>query len=190
MKKIRLTLYRWAGEWGGFKVKIPCGECTITKDIIQDVLENELKELDVEIEIKDWLSHRWEPVLKGGYHAPIVMVEGKVVSQGEALNRGILIKSLIREAVKNENIEGNVFFGKETCPCCLKAKALMKGHGIDYTYKNVIKDSASLHRMIPQVKKIIGKKTPVTLPQIWLEGKYIGGYEELEKHLKKQNKTK
>jgi glutaredoxin len=185
MKKIKLILYRWAGEWGGFKVKIPCGECTITKDIIQDVLENELKGVDIEVEVKDWLSHWWEPILKGGYHAPIVMVEGKIVSQGEALNRGLLVQSLINEAVKYENIEGNVVFGKETCPYCLKAKALMKSHGIDYEYKNVIKDSAALYRMVPQVKKIIGEKTPVTLPQIWLEGKYIGGYEDLEKHLNK-----
>ncbi|MDW2111383.1 glutaredoxin, partial [Vibrio sp. 2089] len=27
---IKITLYRWAGNWGPFKVNIPCGECTLT----------------------------------------------------------------------------------------------------------------------------------------------------------------
>jgi len=27
---IKITLYRWAGSWGPFKVNIPCGECTLT----------------------------------------------------------------------------------------------------------------------------------------------------------------
>ena len=37
--------------------------------------------------------------------------------------------------------------------------------------------------MIPEVKAIIGEKTPVTVPQIWLESKYIGGADSLEKWL-------
>ena len=38
---IKITLYRWAGSWGPFKVNIPCGECTLTKDILKDTFENE-----------------------------------------------------------------------------------------------------------------------------------------------------
>jgi glutaredoxin-related protein len=34
--------------------------------------------------------------------------------------------------------------------------------------------------MIPEVKAIIGEKTPVTVPQIWIEGNYIGGCSDLE----------
>jgi len=29
-KPVQILLYRWAGKWGPFKVKIPCGECTLT----------------------------------------------------------------------------------------------------------------------------------------------------------------
>lgn len=56
--------------------------------------------------------------------------------------------------------------------------------GIPYTYSDVVKDSAALYRMIPEVKAHIGLKTPVTVPQIWLEGEYIGGADNLEKWLK------
>lgn len=184
MQKIKITLYKWAGKWGPFEVKIPCGECTITKDILNDVLINELNGVDIEIEEKDWLTYWWEPLIKGGYHAPIVMVQGKIISQGEALNRGLLVQSLINEVVKDEKLVGNIVFGKDTCPYCQKAKALLDEKKVDYTYHNVIKDSASLYRLIPHTKKNIGNKTPVTLPQIWINGEYIGGYTELEKLLK------
>lgn len=56
--------------------------------------------------------------------------------------------------------------------------------GVEYTYHDVVKDSAALYRMIPEVKAHIGEKTPVTVPQIWLDGKYIGGADNLEAWMK------
>ncbi|MBE4463653.1 glutaredoxin [Vibrio parahaemolyticus] len=180
---IKITLYRWAGSWGPFKVNIPCGECTLTKDILVDTFANELADVPVELEVKDWLSHWWEPLKVGAWHAPILLVEGKVVSQGEALNRGVLVQSVISEWVKRDGLKGNIIYGKATCPYCVKAKQLLEDAGIKYEYHDVVKDSAALYRMIPEVKAIIGEKTPVTVPQIWLEGKYVGGADSLEKWL-------
>ncbi|EJL6391416.1 glutaredoxin [Vibrio vulnificus] len=183
---IKITLYRWAGSWGPFKVSIPCGECTLTKDILTDTFANELNGIPVELEVKDWLSHWWEPLKLGAWHAPILVVEGKVVSQGEALNRGVLIQSVIKEWTKRDTLKGNIVFGKATCPYCVKAKQLLDAAGIDYQYHDVVKESAALYRMIPEVKAIIGEKTPVTVPQIWLDGSYIGGCDKLEVYLKER----
>ncbi|HDY8063430.1 glutaredoxin [Vibrio vulnificus] len=183
---IKITLYRWAGSWGPFKVNIPCGECTLTKDILTDTFANELNGIPVELEVKDWLSHWWEPLKLGAWHAPILVVEGKVVSQGEALNRGVLIQSVIKEWTKRDTLKGNIVFGKATCPYCVKAKQLLDAAGIDYQYHDVVKESAALYRMIPEVKAIIGEKTPVTVPQIWLDGSYIGGSDKLEIYLKER----
>ncbi|GAK83134.1 glutaredoxin [Vibrio ponticus] len=58
--------------------------------------------------------------------------------------------------------------------------------GIEYQYHDVVKDSAALYRMIPEVKAIIGMKTPVTVPQIWLDGQYIGGADNLEAWIEKK----
>ncbi|WP_070969336.1 glutaredoxin domain-containing protein [Vibrio sonorensis] len=177
---VKITLYRWGGSWGPFSVKIPCGECTLTKDILADTFANELDGVPVELEVKDWLSHWWEPLAKGAWHAPILVVEGKVVSQGEALNRGVLVQSVIQEWTKRDTLQGNIVYGKATCPFCVKAKKLLDEAGIDYTYHDVVKESAALYRMIPEVKAHIGLKTPVTVPQIWIEGTYIGGADNLE----------
>ncbi|MFO4647113.1 glutaredoxin [Vibrio cholerae] len=180
---IKVTLYRWAGHFGPFKVNIPCGECTLTKDILADTFANELAGVPIELEVKDWLSYWWEPLKLGVWHAPIVVVAGKVISQGEALNRGVLVQSIIKEWTKQDTLQGNIVFGKATCPYCVKAKQLLDTAGIDYRYHDVVKESAALYRMIPEVKAIIGEKTPVTVPQIWLNGQYIGGCDALEKWL-------
>lgn len=184
---IKITLYRWAGSWGPFKVNIPCGECTLTKDILNDTFNNELDGIPIELEVKDWLSHWWEPLKSGAWHAPILMVEGKIISQGEALNRGVLVQSVIQEWTKRDTLSGNIVYGKATCPYCVKAKKMLDDAGIPYTYSDVVKDSAALYRMIPEVKAHIGLKTPVTVPQIWLEDEYIGGADNLASWLSKRN---
>ena len=44
---VTITLYRWAGAWGPFKVSIPCGECSLTLDVINDTLAHELEGIPV-----------------------------------------------------------------------------------------------------------------------------------------------
>jgi glutaredoxin len=183
-KPVKIILYRWAGRWGPFRVNIPCGECTLTQDILKDTFENELVGVDVKLEVKDWLSHWWEALKLGSWHAPILVVEGKVVSQGEALNRGVLVQSVIKEWSKRDRLKGNIIYGKATCPFCIKAKEMLDEAGVEYQYHDVVRDSAALYRMIPEVKVHIGEKTPITVPQIWLDGKYIGGSDNLEALMK------
>ena len=178
MSVVTITLYRWAGAFGPFKVKIPCGECTLTLDIIQDTLLNELEGISVKFEIHDWLSVWWKPLFKGGWHAPIVMVNGKIISQGEALNRGLLTQMVIQET-KHLELEGNHVYGKAGCPHCTLAKSALDSAGIDYIYHDVIKDSRSMYEMLARVKPIVGPKTPVTVPQIWIDELHIGGCDDL-----------
>ncbi len=86
-RPVRITLYRWAGAWGPFKVTIPCGECALTRDVIADTIDSELARVPVDLDVRDWLSEWWRPLARGGWHAPIVMVEGRVVSQATAQMR-------------------------------------------------------------------------------------------------------
>lgn len=183
MSSIDITVYRWAGTWGPFKVSIPCGECTLTKDIIEDTLDNELAGIDVTLDMRDWLNEWWKPLLKGGWHAPIVLVNGRIVSQGEALNRGLLTQIVTQEHARKTDIKGNHVFGKVNCSYCTRAKKELDEAGIDYIYHDVIKDSQAMYEMLDRVKPIVGPKTPITVPQIWLSGVYVGGADALSKLL-------
>ncbi len=177
---VKVLLYKWAGQWGPFKVKIPCGECALTEDVIEDTLETELANADVVFEVKEWLTYWWEPLLKGGgWHAPIVFVENKLIGQGDALNRGVLAEEAIRQYVKRFPITGTHVFGKDKCPHCTRAKTYMEKAGIDYQYHDVVKNPGAMYEMLARVKPIIGEKTPVTTPQVWIDGDFIGGADEL-----------
>lgn len=181
---VKILMYKWAGQWGPFKVKIPCGECALTEDVIEDTIAFELGNAVVEFEVKEWLSYWWEPLLKGGgWHAPIVFVGNKLISQGDALNRGVLAEEAIRQHVKAAPLRGNHLFGKEKCGHCTRAKAYLDEAGIPYTYHDVVKNPGAMYEMLARVKPIIGEKTPVTTPQIWLDDDYIGGADKLSEHL-------
>ena len=183
---VNVVLYRWAGSWGPFKVSIPCGECSLTLDVINDTFATELEGVPVDLIVRDWLTEWWKPLPKGGWHAPIVMVEGRVVSQGHALNRGVLTEAIIDAYAKRSSVSGNLVFGKETCPHCKRAKEYLDQAGIEYSYRDVVKDPRSLYEMLAHVKPIVGPKTPITVPQIWLDGNYVGGADQLSEILSRE----
>ena len=170
---IKVYVYRWAGSWGPFKIKIPCGECTLTKDVILDTIEKELSGIAIELELREWLSEWWKPLLKGGWHAPIVIVGSKVISQGKALNRGLLTQAVIEVYASSTQIKGNHLFGKEGCPYCKRAKGYLEQAQIPYNYHDVVSNPRDLYEMLARVKPLIGPKVPVTVPQIWIDGDYV-----------------
>ena len=180
---VKITVFRWAGAWGPFKVNIPCGECSLTRDVIDDCIATDLAGIAVDVDMRDWLSEWWKPLPKGGWHAPIVLVNGRIVSQGAALNRGVLTQAVIEAAARTAPLAGNHVFGKATCPHCVRAKGYLERSDVAHRYYDVVKEPRALYEMLARVKPIIGPKTPVTVPQIWIDGRYVGGADALKEIL-------
>lgn len=69
-----------------------------------------------------------------------------------------------------------IVWSKDSCPFCVQAKALLEARGIEYEERNVSKDwtKEQLLEVVPTAR---------TLPQIFLDDNYIGGFTELRKHL-------
>lgn len=67
------------------------------------------------------------------------------------------------------NIE---IYSKEWCPYCAKAKALLKAKGLSYQEIDVTTDEARQREMVERS----GRRT---VPQIFLDGVSIGGYDDL-----------
>jgi len=176
---VEIILFRWAGSWGPFSIRVPCGECSLTSDVILDTMACELSGIPIHLDTRDWLSEWWRPILKGGWHAPIVLVNGRVVSQGSALNRGVLSQSVIEAYAMQCPLRGNVLFGKYSCPHCKRARKYLDQAHITYDYRDVVKQPVALYEMLARVKPIVGSAAPVTVPQIWLEGEYIGNADAL-----------
>ncbi len=71
-----------------------------------------------------------------------------------------------------------VIYGANYCPFCLDAKSLAKRRGLDYIYINM--DRLSLKEFEGLTVKTKGYKY---IPQIFYKGKFIGGFDKMEKKL-------
>jgi glutaredoxin len=69
-----------------------------------------------------------------------------------------------------------VVYSKTNCIYCEQAKSLLTSKGLTYTELDVKNPDtlAELKQLVPGVK---------TVPQIFIDGKLIGGYTELVPHL-------
>jgi glutaredoxin len=114
------------------------------------------------------------------------MVEGKLINQGQALNRGVLTEAIIDAYAKRSEVSGNVLFGKATCPHCVRAKSYLDEAGIDYAYHDVVRNPRALYEMLTRVKPIVGPKPPITVPRLWLDGRYFSGADQLSTLLERE----
>jgi len=107
------------------------------------------------------------------------MVDGTIISQGGAINRGVLTQAIIEASSRQNAPQGNIIFGKQGCPHCRRARNYLKEAGIPCRYRDVIREPAALYEMLVRVKAIAGPHRPITVPQIWLDGTYVGGADAL-----------
>lgn len=64
-------------------------------------------------------------------------------------------------------------YTKDNCSWCVKAKELMKNLGIKYTELKLGTDFTR-----EELRELIGENIPLTVPQIFVYNKRIGGYED------------
>jgi len=105
----------------------------------------------------------WQKKLKGLYY--LRTTAGRT---GDKVGESVERHALADDAT-------NVIYGKPGCPFCDKAKALLETKGIPYEYVN-------LQELGKTAAQVTGRKEVNTVPQIYLDGQYIGGYSELETH--------
>ena len=69
-----------------------------------------------------------------------------------------------------------IVYSKPACVYCEKAKALLTRLGLEYTVKVVSKDLS-----LEELFKVLNRQIR-TIPQIVIDNKHIGGYNELVEH--------
>jgi len=69
-----------------------------------------------------------------------------------------------------------IVWSKDLCPYCDQAKNLLKSRGIEFEERNIMRDwsKEQLLEAVPTAR---------TLPQIFLDSEYIGGFTELKQRL-------
>jgi len=94
---IKITVYRWAGEKWFFRIHGECVECDLAVGQAQNLLSAH-PDWPVELEVKPWFTHLWEALQHGGWHAPVVLVDHRLVRQGTIPTRAEL-DAAVREAL-------------------------------------------------------------------------------------------
>lgn len=69
-------------------------------------------------------------------------------------------------------------FGKENCPYCVRAKELLQSKMLEFGYYDVQADKFTLDHMNDRVTVATGGPAK-TVPQIFVDSEYIGGYTDL-----------
>ena len=100
MKHVLIENYKWEGRWGLFRIKTRCSECDLNTTILKNMLVKEFKGRPVKLEIKPWLNNWYSIIFRGGWHAPIVLVNKRLFSQGVVIDRNKLNKRVKQELQK------------------------------------------------------------------------------------------
>lgn len=69
-------------------------------------------------------------------------------------------------------------YGKQDCNYCKKAVQLLQSKMLEFVYHDVLVDRQVYKRMQDAVEKSTGRFAE-TVPQIFVDGTYVGGYTEL-----------
>lgn len=78
-----ITVYPITGHQLG-PLSIPhrlCEECDLTIRLVRQIV-SDLGRHDIRVEVKPWLRHMFDALRRGGWHAPVVTIDGEVFSQG------------------------------------------------------------------------------------------------------------
>jgi glutaredoxin 3 len=70
-----------------------------------------------------------------------------------------------------------IVWSKDPCPFCDQAKNLLTLKGIEYEERNITNGAWTKEQLLEAVP------TARTVPQIFLDGQLIGGFNELRSHL-------
>lgn len=93
---INITIYRLTGSQGFFSIpKNWCEECDLLVVLVKKTISELRFESKTQLTIKPWFLWWWQPFLINlAWYAPILIVNGKLISQGILPSKEALIKAL------------------------------------------------------------------------------------------------
>ncbi len=99
---VKITVYRWAGKKWFLRINSDCVQCDLAVSQVRHLVSL-YEGWPVELEVKPWLTHLWESLCHGGWHAPVVVVDGHLVRQGTVPTRAEL-DGAVRLALQRRGI--------------------------------------------------------------------------------------
>lgn len=99
---IEVVIYRFTGSQGLFNVpKKWCEECDLLIDMVKKTISDLGLEEKTQLKIKPWFLWWWHPLLNYlAWHAPILIINGRLISQGVVPDKQTLTKVFLKLSLK------------------------------------------------------------------------------------------
>ena len=107
-------------------------------------------------------------------------LKGLYYLRTESKQRAEVVGDKVERHVLQEDTR-SIIYGRNTCPYCTRAKEELSLRGMPFDFIN-------LDEIGKTAAEVTGRKVK-TVPQIYIEGKYVGGYNELMQFLNTSYKT-
>ena len=101
-------------------------------------------------------------------------LKGLYYLRTEAKQRAETVAEGVERHVLAED-KRTIVYGKDDCPYCMAVKEELNLRGIPYDYVNLVELGKT-------AAEVTGRKVN-TVPQVYYEGVYVGGYNKLMEHL-------
>ncbi|MBI2018590.1 hypothetical protein HYS96_02675 [Candidatus Daviesbacteria bacterium] len=103
---INITIYRFTGSQGFFSIpKKWCEECDLLVELVKKTVSSLRLENKTKLTIKPWFPWFWQPLLTNlAWHAPILTINGRLISQGIVPDKHIFTKALLENVVQTTEI--------------------------------------------------------------------------------------
>lgn len=86
------------------------------------------------------------------------------------------------ESTIKERLMMYKMYTKDDCPWCVKAKRLLMDCGVQFQELKLGKDYQR-----EELKSLLPENLPLTVPQVFVYDRRIGGYEDLQEYLENHN---
>ena len=187
VKRVKLVLYRFAGRFWFWRIRKTCRECDLAYVLLQRLMAETFRGEPVDLEIKPWLDNWWKVIGRGGWHTPILTVNGRVFSQGEAPDLAGLIQKVAsllgneqlmkkgaklsakRASAPQSSSLPTVYFSP-ACPHCHRLRSYLDANAIEYVVKDVTESEAARE----DVRRLTGRNA---IPVLKVDGEILVGFE-------------
>lgn len=175
---VHIRYYRWAGRFLWFRIRTDCEECDLTRAVLDRLFDGPLRDKPVRLTVKPWLNNWWRILWRGAWHAPVVMLNGRVFSQGICPDVQALIRAVAHELcddelaaraatytskTKAQHIDDKsgdtVVFFSPACPHCRQLRNYLDANGVVYTAHDVTASTDAYEELLRRTKT---RALPVT----------------------------
>ncbi|MFQ5732770.1 MAG: trehalase family glycosidase [Planctomycetaceae bacterium] len=151
---VHLTLYRYAGRFLFLRIHKRCEACDVTYAVLNRLMADVFAGKPVKLRVAPWLDRWWKPLLRGGWHAPILLLDGKMFSQGSVPDVPALIRAVAARlgdeglAVRADEYakrkrptatrdEDLVVYGSPACPHCRDLVRYLEVNDVRFVLRDV-----------------------------------------------------